>query len=797
MFENILKNFYHISQGLLGLVSVIAVILGRDRASEVMMNWIKQGTEKLKLTSPILQKINSGIGKFLSSRFVKISTILIAIIACFGVLIRLDTVYIIILALLCAFVFLINTYRKRKYKGKTLIPKRSILMDVAIVIFLASVIVLSIRVIYECFFSDESITIVVSEFEATSPENTLKAKDLSRRISHYIEEGLLNDNVYFYAKLQEADTVIQRHKEAIRLSKKLETDRAIILWGLITADSYTPHYTLVNLPEEISHTDRQESQFIHDLNELEGPALDIASNALSIVNFSLGLVYYWEKDYESAQKYFEKAAKEDSRNTAILFYLGNCNYYLGYTERAINAYEKFIQKEPGAVAPLNNLAVIHIEHKAYENALPLLEKAIEIDDKCTAALNNLGALHNALGETTVAANFFNMVLKIDPEDPIAKYNLAIIASDYNTKMRLLEEAAESPEAPVEVFINLGYSYYQYTKDYTKSLNAFKKAATMAPSDTTASIGLALVYMHLGDIDKATDWLMTTINNSKAPAKYYQQFGDVAYENKFYELAIKFYEESNHSNPTLIENYARMAHSAYQLKMEQKALEYAVVYTNNNSIDTTDIFEQTLQLGCIVAFNTGKLDTALDMCGRVYRLNPDNKDYETNYTQTLLRLIIERKDTSKVPDFTQLTKSLTITDALRSQYIAQIGNVYLDLNLHDLAIEKYQEALGYFPENKLARHNLYVTYFNNASDQVDRRNWGAALTAYEKAFNATDDFKNRAIIIYNKAYIYQQMGDKQQSQLLLTKFLDYTSEHKLEQDSVISELLKDAMKNTRE
>ena len=794
MLANFFKIFFAFSQWLFGLVGVIVAIWGNKEVREFLVQIIRKFPEQLKPASLAFRNLGRFFIKILSSRLTKLLTIPIATLACFGILFKLESYFLLRIAVLCT-IIIIFTRKKQSYK-KSKIPEliRSLISDTAIIFLMAALMTLGLREIYENIFTDESITIVVSEFEATSPDNVPKAKELTSRIYHYIENGLRHDDVYFSARAVKTDSVIHNREEAIKLSKKLPGKRAIVLWGLLAADSYTPHFTFINPPRGLVQSDGRQSQLIHNLSDLQGPALDLASNALSIVNFSIGLVCYWENNYESAQKYFETAAREDSSNATILFYLGNCYYYQGLKDQAVTAFEKIIQHQPFSVAPLNNLAVVRLDNKDYQIALMLLEKAEGIDSQCTAVYNNLGVLQNSLGDEKRATEYFVKASQIDSRDPVAKYNLGIVAlhkGDYQTAIKHFEEATTSPDASFEMFRTLGYTCYQYHNDYSKALRAFKRAAALAPKDTSSSMGMALVYVYLGEFDQATDWLAKTIRNSKAPAQYYRQFGDVAYENKLYDPAASFYKKSIESNPALTEIYAPLAQSAYHLKNEKEALEYSLIYLNN--APNGKYTESILHLGSIIAFNTGKLDTALDLCHRLYQTQPDNPDYKKNYSQTLLRLIIEKKDTAKVRSFDHLMEVLSPGDSLHSEYLTQIGNVYLDLNLAELAIQKFQNALELFPQNKSARHNLFVTYYNIASSQVKQPKCGTALENYDLAFRIAVKPKDKAIIIYQKAYIYQQQKETARYQELLLEFINYVKQHSLQYDIEISECLRSAEK----
>ncbi len=72
---------------------------------------------------------------------------------------------------------------------------------------------------------------------------------------------------------------------------------------------------------------------------------------------------------------------------------------------------------------LNEMAICQMETGDYDGAKDSLIAALNIDGENTKIISNLGYLYLKLGEKEEAKKYFNIVLEIDPEDKIARYQV--------------------------------------------------------------------------------------------------------------------------------------------------------------------------------------------------------------------------------------------------------------------------------------------------------------------------------------------------------------------------------------
>jgi tetratricopeptide (TPR) repeat protein len=809
-FDAVVRNFHDISEVLAALVTLVVFFFGTS--DESLRAFLRKAptrkrpaktTQRVSTPSYFGGFVNSVV-KFFRQKWIKRLFLLVAIYFCIGLLFDADNPLLVTIIIFCLILIgrapLLNLLQKESKEPDaqpknfwSKIRESRSLNELGVVIAAAAFFSLGLKFAYYKLFDDELIRIAVSKFETASPEDEMVAKKFHISLSQYIQKNLTQEDILFDAVLVNLDSTIRSRAEAENLGKK-HGQRVIVLWGLIADKSYTPQFTFINPPKGLVLSQTKQSEIIRDLDNIQGQALNLASNALSVAGFAIGLVQYWNKNYSSALQLFEKAYEQDPVNSSILFYIGNCQYYLGLYDKAAATYQHMIANNPEAVAPRNNLAVIQIDRGSYAAALNILNEARALDEKSEAVLVNTGVVYNKLGKPEEGQKYFTAALRLEPNSPAALNNIAVSAErtgDYLTALRLLEDAAKSEEAPHEVFVNLGFVYYQHFKKYKEALRAFQKANNLSPADTTAALGITLVYLSMGKADEAEEWLEKVIKKSKSPAAYYQRFGDALNEVKAYEAALSFYQESLHADPSMISNYPRMAQCAHELKKEVDALNYAMIYANNNPSDENAVW--TFELGCVAAFNLGKLDTALELCGRVYQLQPQNHEHRKNYAQTLLRLAITKSDSSKVPEFFSLIQGLALSDSELAEYRNQVGYLFLNINSYKQAIRQYQKSLALFPENQMARHNLIVAYHRLADAYIKQRDWQNAVNTYDQAFAMILENKEKAVILYQKAYAFQQQGNTDASRDQLRQFISYVEQHHLQNDAEIFKYLDSAQK----
>jgi len=96
-------------------------------------------------------------------------------------------------------------------------------------------------------------------------------------------------------------------------------------------------------------------------------------------------------------------------------------------EKAIEAYRKAVELNPGAAGALVNLGTIYYRQRKYEEAESQYQRAIEVDANYPLAHYNLGNLYDEQGDLTRAEQHYNTALQLNPNYADAHFNLALLS----------------------------------------------------------------------------------------------------------------------------------------------------------------------------------------------------------------------------------------------------------------------------------------------------------------------------------------------------------------------------------
>lgn len=198
----------------------------------------------------------------------------------------------------------------------------------------------------------------------------------------------------------------------------------------------------------------------------------------------LGELYYLVKQYEKSIEYINKALKIDETLAKGYYLKGNVYKELGDTNKAISS----------------------------------LQTAIEQDPKMVDAFIDLGVLY-AAKNNTLALQYYNNALKLDPTNNIALYDKAfffqqtgVIDSAVALYQHILKLYPRSPY----VLYNLGAIEFANRKNNNKAIDYFTQAIQIQPD-------YAQAYYARGIIKKEMGKKQDAINDFKECLKYQTNF----------------------------------------------------------------------------------------------------------------------------------------------------------------------------------------------------------------------------------------------------------------------------------
>lgn len=169
---------------------------------------------------------------------------------------------------------------------------------------------------------------------------------------------------------------------------------------------------------------------------------------------------------------------------------GQAWYNKGELEKAVEDYSTSITLNPFDPFPYNNRALVYEGLGRTEAAIDDYTKAISLDPGFYNAYNNRGIAYGQVGRLNEAVEDFTAALKIDPSSSSA-------------------------------YLNRGFALLNMERP-NDALNDFTKADTLAPGSPMVRYNLGLVYMKLGDRERAQGFFREAAASGVEEARQYLQ-----------------------------------------------------------------------------------------------------------------------------------------------------------------------------------------------------------------------------------------------------------------------------------
>ena len=202
-----------------------------------------------------------------------------------------------------------------------------------------------------------------------------------------------NSLAYSLLQLGLNDEAIEHYKEAINLNPDNE-------WTAIVAQALGTVYF------EIKHNTEAAIAMYQT-------ALVLNPNCADIY-IAMGDVFASTGDNDLAIKHYCDAIKTDETSFEAYSKCAMALWNNDYLEEAIIAYNKALKINPDSAVVYNNIGVIYLDSIGNtEYALECFENAYDIDNEYTMAVFNLARAHQALGNITLAAEFYQDALTLN------------------------------------------------------------------------------------------------------------------------------------------------------------------------------------------------------------------------------------------------------------------------------------------------------------------------------------------------------------------------------------------------
>ena len=138
---------------------------------------------------------------------------------------------------------------------------------------------------------------------------------------------------------------------------------------------------------------------------------------------NLGQIYFNENQIDKAIDVLNRGIDLGLRHPAVFVLLGRAYNTIGKWDDALTSFDRVLEIQPNCPDVNCYKAVIFLNGNMYDAALNALEKEIEIGGNLVGAYNLLGQMSHERKDLKSAAQFFQKVLTIKPDDLTAKKHL--------------------------------------------------------------------------------------------------------------------------------------------------------------------------------------------------------------------------------------------------------------------------------------------------------------------------------------------------------------------------------------
>ncbi|MEZ5025716.1 MAG: tetratricopeptide repeat protein [Chitinophagales bacterium] len=234
----------------------------------------------------------------------------------------------------------------------------------------------------------------------------------------------------------------------------------------------------------------------------------------------IGDKYFYNKNYEKAEKYYITCKENNFTNNDIYYHLGYINNEFEEYDKAIDNLKKAIILNTEDAGSYNELAYAYKKMDQVSNALDNYIKAYNLDNRSALYANNIGDIYFSdatYKDLDKALDYYLKALKNDSKDLVSNYRVGWIYSDkaeYYSAEKYLNKALEVSPGYADAVIELGYVYLEQNK-LTDAEKNLKLGLEKIPDDELANYYLGLVYSKQNKKSKVEEQLnrLNKLNSS--------------------------------------------------------------------------------------------------------------------------------------------------------------------------------------------------------------------------------------------------------------------------------------------
>jgi tetratricopeptide (TPR) repeat protein len=434
-------------------------------------------------------------------------------------------------------------------------------------------------------------------------------------------------------------------------------------------------------------------------------------------------LYWTEKDYEQAEKWYTKALEIEHADPWELFslydlkevpYRARVHHQLGVVTQCLHRaddalfhFSEALRIHPAYLLPRYGIGTVYMNQRDYNAAIDQFAKVLEIDSGFRGTQFLLGQALFAKKDYAEAIQHFDAELYNNPANTQALFMIGKchgMRGSWKNAAEAYEKVIQADPNNVEAHAFLGGCYMK-TGDFEKGMRYLKKAVAIDPGNTLARTNLIAAYQMLGDNERAAQEMthLTHIDNLDELLRV-AKAAEERRENE--ERPYGKWEEEKRREFITEHNNAQDIHSPIEVLLNQSRL----FYTAGKWEESIKPCEAALRIDptCVQAY-----DFIGNALGKLERWGEAEESY--NYALDIdPSLTLSRFNRAGIyVQWKQTERALAEYERIIEQdpdFLPAHGNIAnLSIQKGDIqrAHRAWKDMLRIDPDNAIARYNLML------------------------------------------------------------------------------------------
>ncbi len=307
-----------------------------------------------------------------------------------------------------------------------------------------------------CLFNNFGVVYL----ETGQPKFALLALDLAARINPKLSEARSNLSIALHGQGQNEDA-LEQLKQALDNnpndpSVHRELGRAYFKRKDYTLAQRSILRSLELDPEEpdtyVLHAE------VYAAQEQYRKARESLDEALRLdpkhayAQIRLGHLFCTLENYQAAIRAYREAKHLDDTAFRLEanYWIANCYSELGWTDRAVQAYQDVLADQPASFIAAYNLGQLYAQEQKFSQAIDYFKQAIEVNPKKAGVHYNLAVCYAETDQPDLAHQAFASALDADPGMGLAHYGIAVSYYNQQQYQMAWEHVARARELGFEV-----------------------------------------------------------------------------------------------------------------------------------------------------------------------------------------------------------------------------------------------------------------------------------------------------------------------------------------------------------